>query len=71
MKFQSTNIKNDNDECTIRFYIKRKRNSKIPDGFKVKLYLNANKNSLTISEILRKYFVSENTEKHIKGSSRR
>ena len=34
MKLQSTNVENDNDEWTIQFYIKRKKDYKIPDEFK-------------------------------------
>ena len=61
----STNVENDNDEWTIQFYIKRKKNSKIPDEFKVKLALDAKRNSFTISEIWRKYFIGESTARNI------
>ena len=50
MKLQSTNVENDNDEWTIQFYIKWKKNSKTPNKFNVKLALDAKRNSFTTGE---------------------
>ena len=38
-------------EKTYQFYLKRKKNSKTPDEFKIRLILDSKKNSLNISYI--------------------
>ena len=52
-------------EKTYQFYLKRKKNSKIPDEFKIRLVLDSKKNSLNISDIWRKYFIWESTARSI------
>ena len=55
----------DKEYMTSQFYIKRKKNSRIPDEFKVKLVLDAKKNSLKIAEICKKYFLWDTTARSI------
>ena len=53
-----------NDE-TIQFYAERKKNSRIPDKHKIRLVMDAKKNSLSIFQIWRKYFIGYSTAKSI------
>ena len=53
------------EEKIWQFFINRKKNSRIPDEFKVRLVLDMKKNSLTLSEIWRKYFLCYSTARII------
>ena len=46
-------------EKTNQFYLKRKKNSKIPDEFNIRLVLDSKKNSLNISYIFEESISSE------------
>ena len=52
-------------EKTYQFYLKRLKNSKIPDEFKIRLVLDSKKSSFNISDIWRMYFIWESTVRSI------
>ena len=55
----------DEEQNTLEFYEKRKKNSRIPDTHKIRLVLDAKKNLLSINQICAKYFIGYSTARSI------